>query len=114
MPWLPQPAEWKDLTAEAQAGTRTRCLSCTGAALRLRRAEPALAGGDLTWLPSPEGVLCYRRADSITVLVNLSAQPAELPADAEVLISSSPLDHDVLPPDTAAWLRAGATSPGAA
>jgi alpha-glucosidase len=114
VPWLPQPAEWKDLTAERQAADPHSMLQLYRAALRLRRAEPALAGGDLTWLPSPEGVLCYRRADSITVLVNLSAQPAELPADAEVLISSSPLDHDVLPPDTAAWLRVGATSPGAA
>ena len=114
VPWLPQPAEWKDLTAERQAADPDSMLQLYRAALRLRRAEPALAGGDLTWLPSPEGVLCYSRADSITVLVNLSARPAELPADAEVLISSSPLDHDVLPPDTAAWLRAGATSPGAA
>lgn len=114
VPWLPQPAEWKDLTTERQAADPDSMLQLYRAALRLRRAEPALVGGDLTWLPSPEGVLCYRRADSITVLVNLSAQPAELPADAEVLISSSPLDHDVLPPDTAAWLRAGVTSPGAA
>jgi alpha-glucosidase len=114
VPWLPQPAEWKDLTAERQAADPDSMLQLYRAALRLRRAEPALASCDLTWLPSPGGVLCYRRADSITVLVNLSAQPAELPADAEVLISSSPLDHDVLPPDTAAWLRAGATSPGAA
>ena len=114
VPWLPQPAEWKDLTAERQAADPDSMLQLYRGALRLRRAEPALAGCDLTWLPSPGGVLCYRRADSITVLVNLSAQPAELPADAEVLISSSPLDHDVLPPDTAAWLRVGATSPGAA
>ena len=81
-PWLPQPAEWKNLTAEAQAGDPGSMLALYRRALSRRRAEPALATAGLTWLPSPGGVLCFRRgagAGAITVIVNLSAGPVPLP-----------------------------------
>ena len=41
--WLPQPADWKDLTAEAQSGDPGSMLELYRRALRLRRAEAALA-----------------------------------------------------------------------
>jgi alpha-glucosidase len=109
VPWLPQPAEWKNLTAQRQAADPDSMLRLYRAALRLRHAEPALASSDLAWLPAQDGVLCYRRA-GITVTVNLGAGPVELPADAEVLISSCPLQAGpqgqcLLPPDTAVWFR---------
>ena len=68
VPWLPQPTQWKDLTAEAESGSDASMLELYRAALRMRRAEQAQA------------------------------------AD-KVLISSTPLQGRVLPPDCAAWLR---------
>ena len=104
-PWLPQPADWKDLTAEAQAGDPGSMLGLYRRALRLRRAEPALADGTMTWLPAPEGVLSYSRGGVLTVVVNLSARPVPLPAHTRLLIASGELRDGLLPPDTAAWLR---------
>jgi alpha-glucosidase len=104
-PWLPQPAQWKDLTAEAQSGSEGSMLELYRAALRLRRDERAFASGEMRWLGSPADVLSYRRGDDITVVINLSAHAAELPPHDEVLISSAPLPGGVLPPDCAAWLR---------
>ena len=108
-PWLPQPAEWKNLTAEAQAADPGSMLTLYRRALRLRRAEPALTGsGQLAWLPSSGGVLCFRRGDgarAITVLVNLSGDRVPLPPHDALLLTSAPLAGGLLPPDTAAWLR---------
>jgi alpha-glucosidase len=108
-PWLPQPAEWKNLTAEAQAGDPGSMLGLYRRALRRRRAEPALTGGDqMTWLASPAGVLMFRRGggpDAITVMINLSAEPVNLPVDDQVLLSSVPVTGGLLPPDTGAWLK---------
>jgi alpha-glucosidase len=105
VPWLPQPGDWKDLTAEAQAGDPGSMLELYRRALRLRRAEAALADSSLTWLPAPQDVLCYRRGGALTVVVNLSAHPVQLPAHRELLIASGELRDGLLPPDTAAWLR---------
>jgi alpha-glucosidase len=38
-------------------------------------------------------------------VVNISGQPAPLPAHEAVLLASEPLDDGKLPPDTSAWLR---------
>jgi alpha-glucosidase len=107
-PWLPQPAEWKNLTAETQGGDPGSMLALYRRALRLRRAEPALTGSEqMTWLPSPAGVLMFRRGDgpgAITVVINLSAEPVDLPAGDQVLLSSAPVSGGLLPPDTGAWL----------
>jgi alpha-glucosidase len=74
------------------------------AALRLRRAERALGDGPLHWLPAPAGVLAFGRGD-LSCVANLSPAPVALPAHTAVLLASGPLDDDLLPPDTAAWLR---------
>jgi alpha-glucosidase len=73
-------------------------------AIRLR---PVFGDGPLTWLPAPEGVLAFRRADGVICMVNLAATPAELPPHSRPLLTSGPLDdRGRLPQDTAAWLRA--------
>jgi alpha-glucosidase len=107
-PWLPQPAEWKNLTAEAQAGDPGSMLALYRRALRQRRAEPALGTAGLAWLPSPDGVLCFRRGegpDAVTVIVNLSGKPVDLPPHDEILLTSDPVTGGLLLPDTAAWVR---------
>ncbi|MEV6366320.1 alpha-amylase family glycosyl hydrolase [Micromonospora musae] len=104
-PWLPQPADWKDRTAQAQAGDERSMLELYRAALAIRRAERALGDGEMTWLPAPDGVLAYRRSVGFTCLVNLSGVAVPLPPHTERLLASGPLDDDLLPPDTAVWLR---------
>ena len=105
VPWLPQPTQWKDLTAEAQSGNEGSMLELYRAALRSRHEEQAFASGEMRWLDSPANVLSYRRGDDITVVVNLSAHAVGLPAHDGVLISSVPVVGGMLAPDCAAWLR---------
>ncbi|WP_435587529.1 glycoside hydrolase family 13 protein [Micromonospora aurantiaca (nom. illeg.)] len=104
-PWLPQPADWKDRTVRAQTGDPHSMLELYRAALTLRRAEPALGDGTLTWLPAPDGVLAFAREPGLTCLVNLGDAAVGLPAHDRLLLASGPLDDDRLPPDTAVWLR---------
>ncbi|MEZ5200914.1 MAG: hypothetical protein R2742_06160 [Micropruina glycogenica] len=51
-PWLPQPAEWAELAADAQAGVPGSTLTLYRDALALRR-QPELGDGTLTWLDAP-------------------------------------------------------------
>jgi alpha-glucosidase len=104
-PWLPQPADWKDRTAQAQTGDPHSMLELYRQALRLRRTEPALGDGTLRWLPSPPGVLAFAREPAFACVVNLSSAAEPLPEHESVLLASQPLDGATLPPDTAAWLR---------
>jgi alpha-glucosidase len=105
LPWLPQPAAWKDQTVQAQTGDPRSMLELYREALRIRRGEPALGDGAMRWLPSDERVLAFARDPGFVCVVNLSAAPVPLPEHAEVLLTSGPLDTDLLPADTAAWLR---------
>ncbi|PWU50861.1 alpha-glucosidase [Micromonospora globispora] len=104
-PWLPQPADWKDRTVRAQTGDPHSMLELYRAAIAIRRADPALGDGELIWLPAPAGVLAYRRGDGFRCLVNLSDVAVPLPPHERLLLASGPLDDDLVPPDTAVWLR---------
>jgi alpha-glucosidase len=115
-PWLPQPAGWRDLTVASEAGDPGSMLELYRRALRIRRAEPALGDGPMSWRPAPDGVLAFDRTPAddrrpagggpgVGCLVNLSAVPVSLPDRAEVLLASGPLDGGMLPADTAVWLR---------
>ncbi|MFV2171862.1 glycoside hydrolase family 13 protein [Actinomadura sp. LOL_016] len=106
-PWLPQPPEWKALTAEAQASDPASMLTLYRTALALRRdlPRPGRTGdGALTWPPAPEDVLAFTLETGLTCVVNLGESTFPLP-DGEVLLSSVPLPDGELPPDTAVWLR---------
>ncbi|MDQ1656131.1 MAG: alpha-glucosidase [Cryptosporangiaceae bacterium] len=104
-PWLPQPPEWKSLTAEAQDGDPQSMLSLYRDALAIRRSCPALGDGPLRWLDSPPGVLAFARPDGFACVVNFRPDPVELPAHQAILLTSGPLPGGRLPTDTAAWLR---------
>jgi alpha-glucosidase len=105
-PWLPQPAQWRELTAAGQSGDPDSMLELYRAALAIRRAEPGLGDGTLAWRQAPAGVLYFDRDAGIRCVANLSAAPADLPADAVILLASGPLTAaGQLPPDTTAWLR---------
>ena len=103
-PWLPQPADFAAVTVAAEAADPGSVLTLYRAALAIRREHPALGAGELRWLPSEPGVLAFGRDPGFACLVNLSAEPVELPAGAEVLLASTPLADRSVAPDTAVWL----------
>jgi alpha-glucosidase len=116
-PWLPQPKDWREVTVEAEAADAGSMLALYRQALAIRRAEPALGDGPMTWQPAADGVLSLARGPGqagepgVACVVNLSAVPAELPAHGGVLLASGPLaEGGALPPDTAAWLRTGVSA----
>jgi alpha-glucosidase len=104
-PWLPQPAEWKDRTVQAQTGDPNSMLELYRAAIRRRRAEPGLHQSAMGWLSLDPEVLAYTRGPDFACVINMSGRAIELPEFQTCLLSSSPLDGVLLPPDTAAWLR---------
>jgi alpha-glucosidase len=105
-PWLPQPKEWRELTVEAETGASGSMLELYRTALAIRRSQPALGDGPMTWLASLPGVLAFDRGTSVRCVVNLSAEPAQLPEHAGLILASGPLDGELLPTDCAVWLRA--------
>ena len=122
-PWLPQPKEWRDLTVEAETGDPGSMLELYRRALAIRRAEPALGDGPMTWRPAPAGVLAFDRSSpgdgvagagapgaGVRCIANLSPVPVDLPAHTGVLLASGPLAGGRLPADTTIWLRAAAIS----
>ncbi len=105
-PWLPQPPEWKALTAAVQEQEPGSMLRLYREAIRLRRERGREhGGGGLRWLDTPAGVLAFAGDDGFVCAVNFTAaEPWPLPDDSTVLLASGPLDGDHLPGDTAVWL----------
>ncbi|WP_406048422.1 glycoside hydrolase family 13 protein [Kribbella sp. NBC_00889] len=101
-PWLPQPADWKNLTVESQHDDQNSMLTLYRTGLALRRTY--LGDGTLSWLDSPSGVLTFER-ENLTCVTNLTAAPVDLPPHEEVLLTSTPLDAGRLPTDSTAWIR---------
>ncbi|WP_340561869.1 glycoside hydrolase family 13 protein [Streptomyces sp. GSL17-111] len=106
--WLPQPADWADLSVEAQTGDPDSTLELYRTALRIRREHADLGAGDaVTWLDAPAGVLAFRRGDFVCT-VNTTTAPVTLPeVPGRVLLASGPYAGDgVLPGDTTLWWSA--------
>lgn len=71
------------------------------AALKIRHRLQGFRTEGLEWLASPPGTLRFGRGDGIECAVNISADSMPLPADLELLISTT---RDLtLPRDSAAW-----------
>ncbi|MGO1973414.1 MAG: glycoside hydrolase family 13 protein [Propionibacteriaceae bacterium] len=105
-PWLPQPADWAPLTAQAQADDPTSTLSLYRAALAQRRSNPALGEGTMTWDEgAPDGILSFRREPGFRCVVNLGAAPYPLPEGAEVVLASGEILEHTLGVDDAVWLQ---------
>lgn len=103
--WLPQPPTYRELAADRQAGVAGSTLELYRTLLAGRRRH-ALGTGTLTELPGygPD-VVAFRVAGSapVAVLVNLGAEPVELPA-GELLAGSGELVEGRLGQDCAAWV----------
>ncbi|WP_116045018.1 glycoside hydrolase family 13 protein [Amycolatopsis palatopharyngis] len=102
--WLPAPADWAELTVEAQLEDTESTLSLYRRAIELRQQHPACSGDDVEWYGAPAGCFALRRRPGgLICALNTSASPVALPP-GEVLLSSAPLRDGMLPPDAAAWL----------
>ena len=93
------------MAADRQAVDPTSMLELYRSALRIRRAHPGLGTGPMRWQEAPEGVLSIAREGGFLLVVNVEGASVELPGHREVLLSSGPLEHSRLPPDTAVWLQ---------
>lgn len=113
--WLPMPSDWGDASVERQAGDAASTLELIRAALRLRRAEPALGDGPMAWVDAgdPETLVVRRRgpepAREVLVAMNMGSRSVLVPG-ATLLLGSTDGVAAVaggvaLPPDAAAWLR---------
>lgn len=69
----------------------------------VRHAEVRGAVG-ATWRDGPEGVLSFSREPGFVCVVNLSAEPYELPGLSALLVAGGPVEGGVLGPDQAVWL----------
>ncbi len=116
--WLPQPAEWKELTVERQHDDPASMLWLYRNALALRRRHPALGAGDMTWLDVDDGVLAFSRSPDVLCVVNVVDEPVEVPKRLarydQIMLASTPMEGTALIPGiTAVWLstRAGTQAP---
>ena len=100
-PWIPQPADWADVTVAAEEADGDSTLVFYRAALAARRTFATTAGDDVELLDLGADVLAFRRGP-VTVILNCGTEPVALPA-GEVLLASGPVDGK-LPADTAVWL----------
>ena len=99
--WLPQPADWGGLSVESQEGVPDSMLELYRTAIRLR--DQHLAGSEsFEWVEACVGCLAFQR-ESVLVVVNFGPESTVMP-EGEILLASSRLVEDRLPPDTTAWL----------
>ena len=103
-PWLPQPKQWALYSVEAEEDDPASMLNLYKAALRIRRAEPALGDGDFAWLDAASDALVFSRGDDFVSVTSFDA-PVALPPHREVLLASTEPADGVLPPNSTAWLR---------
>jgi alpha-glucosidase len=111
-PWLPQPDDWAELTAEAQEHDEHSTLALYRRALRVRKASPVLGDGELVWCDAGfDDVLAIERPGlaPVLVLLNTGAAPRTVEVPGEVLVSSVPVSREaaglVLPPDSCTWVQ---------
>ncbi|WP_371477975.1 glycoside hydrolase family 13 protein [Kitasatospora sp. NBC_00315] len=111
-PWLPQPAQWADLSVAAQLADPGSALTLYREALALRRERLTALTETLSWVEAGPGTLSFERDGGFCCLVNLSDAPVALPQDSVVLLSSSPLvvgslGEHALPTDACVWFTTG-------
>jgi alpha-glucosidase len=88
--WLPQPADWSELTVAAQAVRPDSMLTLYTTALRLRRKLPELGDGVLRWLPAPDGVLAFDRGPGFVCTVNVTTTPVAIGRPGKLALTSTP------------------------
>jgi alpha-glucosidase len=99
--WLPQPADWAELSAEAQDGVEGSTLEFYRAAIAVRKARKATG---LTWLADPgENAFAFDNGALVNV-TNFGDDPVAVASfGTEVLLSSAPLVDGTLPGGATVW-----------
>ncbi|MDX3381111.1 glycoside hydrolase family 13 protein [Streptomyces niveiscabiei] len=104
--WLPQPASWGPLSVEAQTGAAGSTLELYRSALAVRHEHADLGAGEsVEWLPSPEGVLAFRRGEFVA-FANTTGEAVSVPEYGQVLLASGEFDGVSVPADTTVWFTA--------
>jgi alpha-glucosidase len=101
--WLPMPDDWAPMTVAVQAHDAESTLTLYRRAIELRHGRGDFSGSEVEFLDGAPGVVAFRGDDGLVCVLNTGSSPVDLPA-GELLIASGPVT-DVLPPDTAAWMR---------
>lgn len=100
---LPQPAWFSRYAVAAEDGVAGSTLEFYRKALKLRRELQT--SEELQWIEAGNAdVLHFIRPGGWQTVTNFGDEPVELPA-GEVLLSSAPLDGNLLPGSTTVWLR---------
>jgi alpha-glucosidase len=103
-PWLPQPDAFAGLAASVQDADPDSTLHLYRTALSLRRDRRPADDG-LAWVDAGPA-LAFTRADGLTCVLNMGADPVDRP-DGRLLVASTPVEPDGrLPADSAAWIVA--------
>jgi alpha-glucosidase len=107
-PWLPQPASFAALAADAQSDDPRSTLTLYRQALALRRERIVGAPRTVEWLDVAvrDDVVAYRRGD-LVMATNFGAEPFVLPPSwGAVLLRSDGAEGRVLAGSSAVWLEA--------
>ena len=99
-PWIPQPADWASLTAQAQTGDDGSTLEFYRRALAARRGLPATTAESVR--VDVDGDLLTITRAGLRVLLNCGESALPLPP-GDVVVASGPVDGE-LPGCTAVWL----------
>ena len=75
------------------------------AGLGLRRESPWGSSTEISWLPSTDSVLAFRRGERFVCVVNFGPEPIPVLPGHDVLIASHELEGGAVPQDTTVWLR---------
>jgi alpha-glucosidase len=102
-PWLPQPADWADLTIAAQTGVPASHLELYRSALAERHRNPALGDGTLVWDDTAPDVLSFTREPGFRCIVNFGDEVVPIPDNNRLILASSDVSAGI-PRDTAVWL----------
>jgi alpha-glucosidase len=100
--WIPQPADWAELSWGAEDGDPTATLDLYRSALALRRKFST--DDALTWLTKGPDTLSFARSNGLVCIVNFGIEAVEIPAGQLLLASGDLADAGLLPTDTAAWV----------
>ena len=100
-PWLPQPAEFSDLSVAAQTGVAGSTLELYRSAIAIRRRY-LVHDEALSWLDLGAEVLAFRRGSGVLCVLNFGSATVDLPA-GQVVIASTDVATG-LPTDAAVWI----------
>ena len=100
--WLPQSNNWGQYSVEVQDSDPNSSLNLYRKALEVRKTLPGLGDGPMSWVDAPESVVAFSRPGNFYCYLNLGTD-FKLPPAAKVLVSSSPIENNILPTDTAVW-----------